>query len=129
DDIRDFHETGVQTCALPISAEDVVQARETVEDLEAFVAQSADEVAVGIERASAFLMTRDDGASLGKIFLSGGGARIPGMVRTLAERMGVETELVNPFERVPVQPGAAAGISIDEAAPMLLLPLGLALRA
>ncbi len=110
-------------------AEDVVQGRQTLDDLDAFVAQSADEVAVGIERASAFLMTRDDGATLGKIFLSGGGARIPGMVRTLAERMGVETELVNPFERVPVQPGAAAGISIDEAAPMLLLPLGLALRA
>ncbi len=43
--------------------------------------------------------------------------------------MNVETELVNPFERVPVQPSAASGFSIDEAAPMLLLPLGLALRA
>jgi hypothetical protein len=43
--------------------------------------------------------------------------------------MNVETELVNPFERVPVRPGAAGDIAIDEAAPMLLLPLGLALRA
>ena len=110
-------------------AEDVVQARETVDDLEAFVSQSADEVAVGIERASAFLMTREDGATLGKIFLSGGGARIPGMTQILARRMNVDTELVNPFERVPVQPGAAGEFSIDEAAPMLLLPLGLALRA
>ena len=41
----------------------------------------------------------------------------------------VETEVVNPFERVPVQPSAAGDLSIDEAAPMLLLPLGLALRA
>jgi type IV pilus assembly protein PilM len=110
-------------------AEDVVQARETAADLESFVAQSADEVAVGIERASAFLMTREDGAQVGRIYLSGGGARIPGMSQTLAQRMNVETELVNPFERVPVQPGAAGDIAIDEAAPMLLLPLGLALRA
>ncbi|GMV07126.1 MAG: hypothetical protein AMXMBFR53_34010 [Gemmatimonadota bacterium] len=109
-------------------AEDVVQARETVEDLERFVDASADEIAVGIERASAFLMTREDGESLGKIFLSGGGARVPGMVEALARRMNVETHLVNPFERVPVRPGAAGEVSIEEAAPMLLLPLGLALR-
>ena len=109
-------------------AEDVVQARDTVDDLERFVDASADEVAVGIERASAFLMTREDGETLGKIFLSGGGARIPGMVESLARRMNVETHLVNPFERVPVRPDAAGEISIDEAAPMLLLPLGLALR-
>jgi Tfp pilus assembly PilM family ATPase len=50
------------------------------------------------------------------------------MVEALATRMNVETELVNPFERVPVRPGAAGGISIEEAAPMLLLSLGLALR-
>ncbi|MCG6987935.1 MAG: pilus assembly protein PilM [Gemmatimonadetes bacterium] len=109
-------------------AEDVVQARDTVDDLERFVDASADEVAVGIERASAFLMTREDGETLGKIYLSGGGARIPGMVESLARRMNVETHLVNPFERVPVRPSASGDISIDEAAPMLLLPLGLALR-
>jgi type IV pilus assembly protein PilM len=110
-------------------AEDVVQARETVHNLEMFVESSADEVAVGIERASAFLMTREDGDSVGRIFLSGGGARIPGMAATLGRRMNVATELVNSFERVPVQPKAAGDISIEEAAPMLLLPLGLALRA
>ena len=110
-------------------AEDVVQARETAADLDSFVQASADEVAVGIERASAFLMTREDGNSVGRIFLSGGGARIPGMSQTLSQRMNVETQVVNPFERVPVRQDAAMGFSLDEAAPMLLLPLGLALRA
>lgn len=109
-------------------AEDVLQARETVHELDRFVESSTDEVAVGIERASAFLMTREDAASIGKIFLSGGGARIPGMSDALGRRMGVPTQLVNCFERTPVQPTAAGDISIDEAAPMLLLPLGLALR-
>ncbi|HSW31866.1 MAG TPA: type IV pilus assembly protein PilM [Longimicrobiales bacterium] len=109
-------------------AEDVVQARETVDDLERFVDASADEIAVGIERASAFLMTREDGETLGKIYLCGGGARVPGMVESLGRRMNVETRLVNPFERVPVRPGAAGEVSIEEAGPMLLLPLGLALR-
>ena len=109
-------------------AEDVVQGRESAANLDSFIEASADEVAVGIERASAFLMTREDGNSVGKIFLSGGGARIPGMNQTLARRMNVETEVVDPFARVPMRSNASA-ISIDEAAPMFLLPLGLALRA
>jgi hypothetical protein len=35
---------------------------------------------------------------------------------------------VNPFERIPVRPDAPLNIILDEAGPMLLLPLGLALR-
>jgi len=109
-------------------AEDVVQGREDVADLSTLVDSSADEVAVGIERASAFLMTRQDGGGLGRIYLSGGGARIPGMADALSRRMNLETDLVNPFEQVPVQPAASETILLEEAAPMLLLPLGLALR-
>ena len=109
-------------------AEDVVQGREDLPDLERFVEHSADEVAVGVERAAAFLMTRQAGVGLGRIYLSGGGARTQGMASALSRRMNVETHVVNPFERVPVAAGAAGELSLDEAAPMLLLPLGLALR-
>ena len=73
-------------------------------------------------------MTRQAGAGLGRIYLSGGGARIPGMADALGSRMNVSTAVVNPFERIPVSPEAVLGMELDEAAPMLLLPLGLALR-
>ena len=109
-------------------AEDVVQGREPLDDLSSLVASAADEVGVGIERASAFLMTRQDGGGLGSVFLSGGGARIPGMADALGNRMNLRTDLVNPFEQVPVQPEATGSVVLEEAAPMLLLPLGLALR-
>ena len=109
-------------------AEDVVQGRETLHDLSSLVDSAADEVGVGIERASAFLMTRQDGGGLGSIYLSGGGARIPGMADALGNRMNLQTDLVNPFHQVPVQPGATGTVVLEEAAPMLLLPLGLALR-
>lgn len=108
-------------------AEAVLQGEETVAELESFVRRSADEVAVGVERAAAFLMTQQAGASLGRIFLSGGGARVPGLIEAVAERMGVETQVVNPFERIPVRPGAGE-FEVNGAAPMLLLPLGLGLR-
>ncbi len=67
-------------------AEDVVQGRETLDDLSSLIDSAADEVGVGIERASAFLMTRQDGGGLGGIYLSGGGARIPGMADALGNR-------------------------------------------
>ena len=98
-------------------AEDVVQGREELDGLSTLVDSSADEVAVGIERASAFLMTRQDGGGLGRIYLSGGGARIPGMTDALSRRMNLDTDLVNPFEQVPVQPAASETILMEEAAP------------
>ncbi len=109
-------------------AEDIVQGREEFAEMPQLVESSADEVAVGIERASAFLMTRQSGAGLGQIFLSGGGARIPGMSEALGRRMSVETQVVNPFERIPVRADMGGNVILEEAAPMLLLPLGLALR-
>ncbi len=109
-------------------AEEVVQGRTNLDSLSAFVETGAAEVAVGIERASAFLMTQQADAGLGRIYLSGGGSRVPGMPEALGRRMGVETQVINPFERVPIRPDAPLNMVVDEAGPMLLLPLGLALR-
>ena len=109
-------------------AEDVVQGIEEMADMEQFVDASADEIAVGVERAAAFLMTRSSDEGLGRVFLSGGGARLPGMAEILGRRMNVDTQLVSTFERVDVAPDAAGEIDLEAAAPMLLLPLGLALR-
>ncbi len=50
------------------------------------------------------------------------------MTDALSRRMNLEADVVNPFEQVPVQPAASETILLEEAAPMLLLPLGLALR-
>jgi Tfp pilus assembly PilM family ATPase len=72
------------------------------EGMEGIVA-AADEIGMGIERASTFLMAQRAGAGLGRIYLSGGGALIPGMPEAIAGRMGVETLVVNPFERVPIR--------------------------
>ena len=60
-------------------AEEVIQGRQTVAGLAQVVEAAADEVGVGIERAAAFLMTRQSGEGIGMIYLSGGGARVPGM--------------------------------------------------
>lgn len=107
-------------------AQRVLQGRQPMEGIQRVV---ADGVAVGIRRASAYFGARKPDAGIGRIFLSGGGACMPGMAEALAERVNIETRLVNPFERVPLRAGAGGRRVIARAAPMLFLPVGLALRA
>ncbi len=107
-------------------AERVLQGDRPLEGVQRVV---ADGVALGIRRAAAYLGGRRSGDGVGRIFLSGGGACMPGMVEALAERVQVETRLVNPFERVPLREEAWGRRIVEGAAPMMFLPVGLALRA
>ncbi len=124
-------ETAVEReCQVPEEqAEQVVcgRARPAVADQR--VSEAAEQVAAGIERATAFLAARGSLSGVGRVFLSGGGAGIPGMAEGVAQRLRAETRVVNPFERVPIRPGADGASWSSKAPAMLLLPLGLALRA
>ena len=127
---RRFRETLQREHGLSIErAEEVVRGRQLLDGLGRSVKEAADGVAVGIERASAFLRAPRSGAGMGRIYLSGGGACLPEMAEALARRIKVETRLVNPFERVAVRPGAGGQKVLAEAASILFLSLGLALRA
>jgi type IV pilus assembly protein PilM len=73
-------------------------------------------------------MAQSSRLELGRVFVSGGGARIPGVIDALGSRLGVRTEIANPLERVAVRPEVMARVDIDDLAPMLMLSVGLALR-
>lgn len=109
-------------------AEAVIQGKADGEDHWSLIADRLEELVVGIERAAAFMMAQTGGQSLGRVFLSGGGACLPGVAQTLGTRLGVRTERANPFERVAVRPEVQETVAIDEVAPMLMLSVGLALR-
>lgn len=97
-------------------------------DPDSAVEETAAKLADAVGRTSSFLAARRSPTGLGRVFLSGSGACVPGLAESLAQRIGVETRLANPFERVPMRSGARCrGVSLD-AAPMLMLALGLALR-
>lgn len=53
-----------------------------------------------IEFGIRYYSASDDSVDLNKILLGGGGASIPGLKAYIAERLGVETETVNPFRYV-----------------------------
>jgi type IV pilus assembly protein PilM len=109
-------------------AESVLRGEAADERLRNFLYERAQEVGRGIERATAFLETQEVGASLGRLYLCGGGVRVPGMVDALAERLGVETRIANSIERLSVSPGAAESERLRELGPMMMLAVGLALR-
>jgi type IV pilus assembly protein PilM len=96
---------------------------------EAFLQTRTEELAVGIERAGAFLQTASRSASgIGRIFITGGGSRIPRLSRALGERLKIPVQLANPIEKLQVADGVFDTMQVDEVAPLLMLPIGLALR-
>lgn len=93
------------------------------------VARHAEELADGVERAAAQLESIAPNAGpLRALFLCGGGARVPGLAAAAAARLRVRVELANPLAGVHVRDGALDGLDAESVAPLLMLPLGLALR-
>jgi type IV pilus assembly protein PilM len=107
-------------------AESVVQGQGDDADAGTVVTERIEELAVGIERAAAFLVAQS-GGGINRVFVCGGGARIPGLVAALGDRLGIRTDVANPLNGIAVRPDATME-SVDEIAPMLMLPVGLALR-
>ncbi len=97
-------------------------------DLREFVAERVDELAIAIERAAAFATAHSGMLDIGRVFVSGGGARMPGLIEALGSRLGVRTEAANPLQRIAVRPDVMQSVNIDELSPMLMLSVGLALR-
>ena len=114
----------------PADADRLLQGQETSDTLAPFVAARAEDLAVGIDRAAAFLQTATRSTTgLARLYTSGGGARIPGLNAALADRLRLPVQLANPMERLQVADGVFDMMNIDEVAPLLMLPVGLALRS
>ena len=110
-------------------AEILVRNPDAAAELESYVVSRGEEIAVGVERAAAFLQSAaPEAGEMHKIFVSGGGSRIPGLVGAMGTRMNVTPEVVNPMQRLKVGEGVFDSVDVDEVAPVMLLAIGLGLR-
>jgi type IV pilus assembly protein PilM len=109
-------------------AEQMLQGYERTPELEACVQNRGDEIAVGVERAAAFLQTSSRDAKIRRVFVSGGGGRVPGLGDAMADRLRIPVELANPVQALDVREDAFEGLNVDEVAPLLMQVIGLALR-
>ena len=110
-------------------ADALLQGYERSPHLQTVTDTRGEELAVGIERAAAFLASSSrTAAKLKAAYTCGGGARVPGLNEALGTRLRIPVTLANPLHRLRVRDGAFESLVIDDVAPLLMLPIGLALR-
>jgi type IV pilus assembly protein PilM len=110
-------------------AEALLQGYDRSTHLDAVIDNRGEEIAVGVERAAAFLASSSrSGGQMRVVYLCGGGARVPGLADALGRRLRLPVELANPLANLRVRDGALDNLVTDEVAPLLMLPIGLALR-
>jgi type IV pilus assembly protein PilM len=110
-------------------ADSMLRGFERTPELDAFVQSRGEEIAVGVERAAAFLQSGSrNAAGLARAYLCGGGSRVQGLAQVLGDRLRIPVEVANPVQGIEVREGAFEGLNIDEVAPLLMLGVGLALR-
>jgi type IV pilus assembly protein PilM len=111
-------------------ADGLIQGYDRSPHLDAVIESRGEEIAVGIERAAAFLASASRSAGqLRAVFTCGGGARIPGLTEALTARLRLSVEMANPLANLKVRDDAFGSLVTDEVAPLLMLPIGLALRS
>lgn len=107
----------------------LIQGYDRSPHLDAVIEGRGEEIAVGIERAVAFLSSSSRTATqIAGVYTCGGGARIPGLSEALGQRLRLTVTHANPLANLRVRDGALDSLVTDEVAPLLMLPVGLALR-
>jgi type IV pilus assembly protein PilM len=109
-------------------AQSLLQGFDKSPHIDAILETRVEEIALGVERAVAFLQQTSRGAELKQVYTCGGGARIPGLNEKLGERVRTTATMANPLANLKVRDGALESLVTDEIAPLLMLPIGLALR-
>jgi type IV pilus assembly protein PilM len=110
-------------------AQQLIQGYDRSPHLDAVLESRGDEIAVGIERAAAFLATSSrTGGQIKAVYTCGGGSRIPGLTNVLADRLRLSVQQANPLTNLRVRDGAMENLVTDEVAPLLMLAIGLAMR-
>jgi type IV pilus assembly protein PilM len=116
-----------------VSAEDadaMLKGFERSPDLDPYVKGRGEQIAVGVERASAFLQSASrEAGSIERVYCCGGGARVPGLTDILQQRLNMPVEVANPIQRLSVKDGVFDTVNLDDVAPLLMLATGLALRS
>lgn len=111
-----------------LDAEQLTRGYDRSASLDSVLEVRAEEIAVGVERAAASLANTRNAAVLRSVYICGGGSRTPGLADILATRLRMPVEHANPLARLNIRDGALDSFVTDDVAPLLMLPIGLALR-
>jgi type IV pilus assembly protein PilM len=86
------------------------------------------EVAGEIRRSFDFFRSSSHSDTIHRVILSGGCARLPGLVEYLAENLEISFEIANPLRKIKADPKKFNPEELERIAPQLAVSVGLALR-
>jgi type IV pilus assembly protein PilM len=110
-------------------ADAAVTGGQNVVGLDQVVFRRGEELAKEIERAGTVAQSLSRSVRpLREVYIAGGGARVPGLAERIAGLLRVPVRPVNPLLNLAIADGALADVNADDVAPLLVLPVGLALR-
>src|SRR5919107_3246616 len=96
------------------AADALLQGYDRSPHLDAVIASRGEEIAIGIERAAAFLASSSrSGSQMRAVYTCGGGSRIPGLTQALANRLRLQVEQANPLANLKVRDGAFDSLVTD----------------
>ena len=87
-----------------------------------------DPICSEIERSVDYLRSTFGVESIKQVLLSGGGAMVPGIAADLGQRLGIETEIINPFKKITCNKNVLDKETAVRVGPLAAVGVGLALR-
>ena len=102
--------------------------RSLAREVKRLVRRVSDTLATEIQRSLDFFAATTANMALNKIYLSGGGAMSPEFVSVISERLGLPTEILNPFQNITINPKHVDLDELRQHAAQPAVAVGLALR-
>jgi len=88
----------------------------------------AEPICSEIERSVDYFRSTYGGEYIKHVLVSGGSAKIPGIVNDLTQRLNVEAEIANPFKKIGYNTKTLDPATIEKIIPVAAVGVGLALR-
>lgn len=100
------------------------------EEQKAAILRSVSDILIlEIQKTFDFFRATASGENIQRIYVSGGTARVPGLIDLLREEFSMPVEELYPFRRIVINPGHHNEDEIRDLAPRLAIAVGLALRS
>jgi type IV pilus assembly protein PilM len=98
------------------------------QEVERVIQGVADQMGGEIQRSLDFYAATAAEARIGRVYLSGGTARIPALFKVIEARAGVPVEILNPLKNIEIDNRKFDPAALLAAAPAAAVAVGLALR-
>jgi len=96
--------------------------------LKATIISSIEELISGLELAFSYFKTQAKVSKIDWLVLSGGGALVPYLPEYLQSKLNIPLEILNPLRNIDFDPEMFQYLSPEKIAPLLTVPVGLAIR-